>query len=173
MLHITMSRNDYEKAEQTAKDKVALSERGVKLVRLHLSSAQQLHECTANVALFSKSPLHTNQLARHLTRLSAQLELLTPNVPPLPVLPTFAPVISAPSAPQYNQVYATTPASAATSQQLLQQQAQIQQQQQYHAAYPAANYGMGTGSTAISGYSYATGDSEPFLARFQSFFFLS
>jgi hypothetical protein len=91
------------------------------------------------------------------------LELLTPNVPPLPNLPTFAPVLaSTPALPQYNQVYATTPASAATSQQLLQQQAQLQQQQQYHAAYPAGNYGMGTGSTAISGYSYANADSQLF-----------
>ncbi|KAM0793528.1 hypothetical protein ACM66B_000966 [Microbotryomycetes sp. NB124-2] len=56
-------RNDLDRAEAAAKEKVALSERGVKL------------------------------LSRHLQRLQTQLELVTSDVPPLPTLPTFAPVM--------------------------------------------------------------------------------
>lgn len=155
-------RNDYDKAEQMAKDKLALSERGVKLV---CPASLDRPVVTVLIVLDVYS-----QLSRHLNRLSAQLELLTPNVPPLPVLPTFAPVMApVPNPAHYNQVYANNPAAAASANQLLQQQAQLQQQQQFHAAYPAGNFGMGTGSTAISGYSYATnGDGKS--SRFRSTF---
>ncbi|GAA5827134.1 hypothetical protein JCM11251_001131 [Rhodosporidiobolus azoricus] len=58
---------DLENAEITTREKVALAERGV------------------------------NLLSRHLNRLQAQLELLTPNVPPLPALPSFTPAAPTPT----------------------------------------------------------------------------
>lgn len=142
-------RVDLDKAEAVAKDKLALSERGVALVSLLLPSPE--HKL-----------IFPSQLARHLLRLSAQLESLTANVPPLPVLPNFTPAAPQPAATPvaYNQVYA--PTGTPTLQQ--QQQAQAQAFQQLgQAGYPAAGtYGMGTGSTtaATPAYGYAP-DASP------------
>ena len=90
-----MTRADFEKAEQSAREKLALSERGVTLVRARPS------------LLLTLAHAFVLQLDRHLTRLEAQLELLTPNVPPPPTLPSFAPVIQAPPPAPYNQAFNT------------------------------------------------------------------
>lgn len=96
-------------------------------------------ESTLCVELVSLSSLpvltSTLQLSRHLGRLTAQLELLTSNVPPLPTLPSFAPPAAPaqPSSHYSTQVY-TTPVAPP----------------QYHNAYSAGSFGMGTGSTGLA-----------------------
>lgn len=106
-----------------------MSERGVGLVS-HWSSHRQGHYhtvCTLTVTS------HHTQLSRHLNRLQAQLELLTPDVPPLPTLPSFTPSAQVPIAQTYagNQVYAGSPAG--------QYAAYNNGQYVQNAAYP--NYG--------------------------------
>ncbi|KAK4705755.1 ribonuclease HI, partial [Phenoliferia sp. Uapishka_3] len=117
---ILKTRADFEKAEQTAREKLALSERGVTL------------------------------LDRHLTRLANQLEHLTPNVPPPPTLPSFAPVIQAPPPTAYNQSFSTPTALAP-----------------YQNSYSVNSYGMGTGATSGAmgmgtpgSYAYGTAGSD-------------
>ncbi|GAA6010132.1 hypothetical protein JCM11491_005355 [Sporobolomyces phaffii] len=73
---------DFENAELATREKVALSERGV------------------------------NLLSRHLNRLQTQLDLLTSTAPPLPSLPSFAPI--PPAAAPAAAMYAAQPAYGAT-----------------------------------------------------------
>ncbi|GAA5877254.1 hypothetical protein JCM16303_006215 [Sporobolomyces ruberrimus] len=74
---------DFENAELATREKVALSERGV------------------------------NLLSRHLNRLQTQLDLLTSTAPPLPTLPSFAPIAPVPGPPAA-AVYAAQPPYVAT-----------------------------------------------------------
>ncbi|ORY90188.1 hypothetical protein BCR35DRAFT_328824 [Leucosporidium creatinivorum] len=109
---ITKIRSDLDRAEVSAKEKVALSERGV------------------------------NLLSRHLNRLQTQLELLTPNVPPLPTLPSFTP-------PAQTQPTPSQYAAAGAAAQGYNPAAPVPQ---YHNPYaPSAYAAAGAG-----GYGYGT-----------------
>lgn len=106
--------------------------------------------------LRESADLRPRQLDRHLTRLASQLEQLTPNVPPPPNLPSFAPIAHPPASNHYSQVQAYNTPTAAP---------------QFHNGYAANSYGMGAPAGAAGmgtpGYGYGTpgsNDSKAFIA---------